>query len=136
MSYELKLEQFSGPLEKLLELIEARKLEITQISLADVTADFLRVAAQLILIKSKALLPSLELEPEEKTDIENLEKRLRLYKEFKEAGLHMRQLWSEKNVSFSREFFIGRQPAFYPPEDLGARDFLAAIRKMGPGLAG
>ena len=153
MSYELKLEQFSGPLEKLLELIEARKLEITQISLADVTADFLkyvkslpsetemrvladflRVAAQLILIKSKALLPSLELEPEEKTDIENLEKRLKLYKEFKEAGLHMRQLWSEKNVSFSREFFIGRQPAFYPPEDLGARDLLAAIRKLAESL--
>lgn len=41
MAYELRLEQFSGPIEKLLELIEDKKLEITQLSLAQVTADFL-----------------------------------------------------------------------------------------------
>ena len=41
MNYELKLEKFAGPLEKLLELIEERKLDITEISLAQVTDDFL-----------------------------------------------------------------------------------------------
>ncbi len=41
MAYELKFEQFSGPIEKLLELIEEKKLEITRLSLAQVTADFL-----------------------------------------------------------------------------------------------
>ena len=41
-TYELKLEQFSGPIEKLLELIEEKKLEITELSLAEVTADFLQ----------------------------------------------------------------------------------------------
>ncbi len=40
-TYELKTEKFQGPLEKLLELIEEKKLEISEISLAEVTADFL-----------------------------------------------------------------------------------------------
>ncbi|MEK9180402.1 MAG: segregation/condensation protein A [Patescibacteria group bacterium] len=40
--YELKLENFSGPLEKLLELIEEKKLDVKEVSLAQVTDDFLR----------------------------------------------------------------------------------------------
>lgn len=42
MNYELTLGNYSGPLDKLLELIEARKLEITEISLAAVTDDFIK----------------------------------------------------------------------------------------------
>ncbi len=41
-AYELKTEKFQGPLDKLLELIEEKKLEITEISLAEVTNDFLQ----------------------------------------------------------------------------------------------
>ena len=41
MTYEIKLEKFSGPLEKLLELMEERKLAINEVSLAQVTDDFL-----------------------------------------------------------------------------------------------
>lgn len=41
-SYEFKTEKFQGPLDKLLELIEEKKLEITEISLAEVTNDFLQ----------------------------------------------------------------------------------------------
>jgi segregation and condensation protein A len=47
MSYELTLQNYSGPLEKLLELIEERKLAITEISLAAVTDDFLRYLSTL-----------------------------------------------------------------------------------------
>ena len=39
--YELTTEKFSGPMQKLLELIEEKKLEITEFSLAEITADFL-----------------------------------------------------------------------------------------------
>ncbi len=46
-TYELKLENYSGPLQKLLELIEERKLEISEISLARVTDDFLRYLEKL-----------------------------------------------------------------------------------------
>ena len=42
MTYEIKTEKYSGPLEKLLELILEKKLEITTFSLAEVTGDFLR----------------------------------------------------------------------------------------------
>jgi len=40
--YQVKVLDFAGPMEKLLELIEAKKLDITRISLAEVTADFLK----------------------------------------------------------------------------------------------
>ena len=68
MPYKVKLEQFEGPLDLLLELIEKEKLDITRVSLANVAdeylkyiderknitlaglADFLSVASKLILI--------------------------------------------------------------------------------------
>lgn len=131
--YEIKLEQFSGPLNKLLELIEAKKLEITEVSLAAVTADFIGfveklekekgvepgvladfivIAARLLLIKSKVLLPNLELTEEEKVDVADLEQRLKIYREFSakgrsaSGGLTASQqilaLWNQKNLSFSR----------------------------------
>jgi segregation and condensation protein A len=42
MAYELQTEKFSGPLEKLLELIEAQKMDVSEVSMAHVTEDFLR----------------------------------------------------------------------------------------------
>jgi segregation and condensation protein A len=47
MPFELKLDKFSGPLEKLLELMEERKLAINEVSLAQVTDDFLKYLASL-----------------------------------------------------------------------------------------
>lgn len=47
MRYELALEQFQGPLEKLLELIETEKLKISEVSLARVTEGFLRHITEL-----------------------------------------------------------------------------------------
>ena len=78
MTYRVKIEQFEGPLDLLLSLIEEQKLDIVKLSLATVAdqylehiknnkeihlenlSDFLSVAAKLILIKSKALLPMLK----------------------------------------------------------------------------
>jgi len=42
MSYEVRIEQFNGPLSKLLELIEAKELDIALVSMAAVTGDFIR----------------------------------------------------------------------------------------------
>jgi len=84
--YNVKLENFEGPLNLLLELIEKRELDITQLSLAKVADDylefieregeidlanlseFLLIASQLILLKSKALLPVFELTKEEEEE--------------------------------------------------------------------
>lgn len=99
--FNIKTEQFSGPLDLLLRLIEERNLQITDISLSNVTneyleyikqaesstnelADFLVIASTLILIKSKAILPTLELSSEETEEILDLKERLILYKIFKQ----------------------------------------------------
>lgn len=141
-SYELKIKEFGGPIEKLLELIEEKKLDVTTVSLSEITADFLLfteklaqndvnkinpgyladfmvVASKLILIKSKALLPQLELSAEEEGDIKDLEIRLKIYAEFKRAKKHLENLWNSENKSFGRELFGGYKPTvFYPPKSL------------------
>lgn len=136
--YQVQLDKFSGPLEKLLQLIEAKQLEITLVNLAEITADFLKylktldenskhpsvfadfvvIASRLLLIKSKALLPSLELTEEEEADIEDLEKRLKIYKEFKEASGRLHSLWKRGASSYGRELFMNLPPVFYPSENL------------------
>jgi segregation and condensation protein A len=103
-SYKIKTSHFEGPLGLLLNLVEKRKLFINDVSLAQVTDDYLNylnrlgqshpeeisnfitVAATLILIKSKSLLPEFNLTPEEEGDIRALEERLRLYKIFTEVS--------------------------------------------------
>ncbi len=49
LDYEFKIADFSGPIEKLLELIELKKLEINTISLAEITGDFLKYLEELTL---------------------------------------------------------------------------------------
>ncbi len=122
-AYELKTNDFAGPLDKLLELIEEKKLEITKINLSEVTADFVTyiktiqdihpklladfvaIASKLILIKSHTLLPSLELSKEEEEEMKDLEDRLRLYKEFKLAEKNIKAMWAKK-VSYGREYLL------------------------------
>jgi len=118
--FQIKAEQFEGPLAVLLELIEKNKLDITQLSLAKVTDDylaylertegidlanlseFLLIASQLILIKSKALLPLFKLVEEEEEEIEDLQQRLREYQKFKKAAEWLGQRWEKEEMSFSR----------------------------------
>jgi segregation and condensation protein A len=135
MAYEIKLEQFSGPLEKLLDLIEAEKLGVNEVSLAKVTdgflkylekfreggegeerfrvdlrvlADFISVASKLIFLKSKYLLPGLALTDEEEEDIKDLEERLKVYQSLKPALRHLQTLWRTSHKSYSRPYFLGR----------------------------
>lgn len=100
----VKTAVFEGPLHILLELIEKRKLLINDVSLAEVTdeyiarinnlpempvgetADFIALAATLLLIKSRSLLPSLILSDDESRDIKELEYRLALYQLIKDAA--------------------------------------------------
>ncbi len=151
MAYELKLETYQGPLDKLLELIEGKKLEITRLNLAEVTADFLDyvaklekeeegkgippgiladflvVASRLILMKSKALLPNLALSEEEEGEVADLEYRLKLYRELKEAQKHVSRGWSPSPLMASREFLMASETFFYPPQKLSPEKFLAAV---------
>ncbi len=135
---KIKLEKFEGPLSLLLKLIEKEELDITQISLSKIAnqyvdyirsasfidpeslADFLLLAARLLLIKSKAMLPYLY--PEEEEEIEDLEKQLKLYKEFLEATKKVENILGKKKFMFAREFnrkvALGDRATFSPPKDL------------------
>lgn len=148
------MEKFQGPLSKLLELIEAKKMEITEISLAEVTddflkylqtlseadlrlvADFIAVASRLILIKSKFLLPDLSLTGEEEAEIRDLEKRLKIYQELKPMLKNISHLWRGGNREISRPYFLvkglagGGGIVFYPGSELGAEGLLEAMAKV------
>lgn len=163
--FEVKLQQFSGPLDKLLELIEEQKLPIASVSLASVTGDFLDyvnktsqtmepgilsdflvVAAKLVLIKSRALLPNLELTPEEEGDIKDLEKRLEIYREFAarqeisaqrlNASAYLKKLWDQGGISLSRPLFfsLGERQIFYPSPNLSVQTLTTAFKNLTAAL--
>ncbi len=148
--YELSFEYYQGPIEKLLELIEEKKLEVTMVSLSEVTAgffdyleklekegvgngiiaDFLSVASKLLLIKSKFILPSLVMTEEEEEDIKGLETRIKIYQEFKQAKLYIKEMWSERELMGTREFFKGAAQSFYPPKSCAPSDFASALERV------
>lgn len=115
---EINLEKFQGPLGVLLRLIEQEELDITEIALAKIAdeylayveksenigpeemADFLVMAARLLYIKSKALLPYL-VTAEEEEEITELENQLKMYKEFVEASAKISALVGAKKFLFS-----------------------------------
>ncbi|MDF1513286.1 MAG: segregation/condensation protein A [Anaerolineae bacterium] len=108
-TFEIHTPIFEGPLALLLHLIEKNELDITKVALAQVTdefmsyveamrdnvniaviAEFLSVAAQLILIKSKALLPkppeSARIQPDDQDIGDELIRQLRAYRQYKQAA--------------------------------------------------
>jgi segregation and condensation protein A len=135
--------KFSGPLELLLSLIEKEEMDITEIALAKIAdeyilyikshpigpeaiADFLVVAAKLLYIKSKALLPYLST-PEEDEEIAELEKQLKMYKEFLDAAKGIEKMLQKKKFSFQKDLGkSGRKrrlfmwQKFSPPKNITA----------------
>jgi segregation and condensation protein A len=149
-TYQVKLPLFEGPLDLLLHLIEQEELDITKISLAQVTdqylayisqleelrpeilADFLVVAAKLLLIKSQVLLPRPEpplLAAEEEDPGEALARQLREYKLFKKAAQHLHT----RAASGARAVVRIAPPPKFPRNvdlsDITLDDLLAAWRQ-------
>jgi segregation and condensation protein A len=141
--FKIKTESFEGPIDLLLNLIEKRKLMINDVSLAKVTddfisyvqnrkvysikdtADFLVVASTLLLIKSKSLLSSLDLTEEEKTDIRDLELKLKIYKKIKELSSHIKKTFGKEMIFFpnTRKF----EPVFSPSPSMNKENLAIAI---------
>ena len=133
--FRVKTEGFEGPLDLLLSLIETRKLFVNEISMAEVTNDyisyikglsnipaekhiadisyFILVAATLILIKSKSLLPNLELTEDETEKITDLEQRLNLYKIIKNASIDVKNNFGVKVIFWPNDRLWG-DPIFVP----------------------
>lgn len=145
---ELKLSNFDGPLDLLLNLVKENKIEIKDIFVSQVTEQFLAymdqvseldvelaseymaMSATLLEIKSRALLPILkELEPEEETPEEVLIRQLEEYKLFKEIVTELKE---QENVDrFYREpdKNVGREVSVIK-ENLSVEGFIAAFNKF------
>ncbi len=148
-STQVRLESFDGPLALLLALIEARQLDVTTVplgALADAYLDalanlesdrlgnvsaFVAVASQLILIKSRAILPRRTetapgVLPEDEPDPEaELRARLLLYRAHRDAGRRLQEVAIERFGVFRREPSVagasgraGARPPEGPPMDV------------------
>jgi len=139
VDYKVKLEVFEGPLDLLLYLIKKDEIDIYDISLERITSQYLEylqafkelnielagefvvMAANLIYLKSRSLLPVDQQPPEEDAGEDDprweLIRQLIEYKKFKEAAaeLHLRELEQEK--IFAREG--GLSSALQEPLRLG-----------------
>lgn len=149
--YEIQTQEFSGPLDALLTLIESKKMDVTRMSVAAVTADFisyvaslkekkthvsprvladfLSVAAHLLVLKSKALLPRLELDDEE-DEVFDLEHRLEVYKACKRIFDTLTHTWNNASSSYAREFLSSQTPMFYPPPSCNTETLCKALDRV------
>lgn len=148
MAFHIRQEKFEGPLEALAELIDKERLAISEVSLARVAddylayvrglgvvdpeelAEFLVIAAQLMLIKSRSLLPGLQLSEEEEGSIEELEARMRQYKICRERAGDLAALQRRRARIMSREAYRALPPVFYPPAALSAESLERAFRAV------
>lgn len=148
MNYQIKLQDFEGPLELLLTLINNSKLDINEISLAQITdeyleyldnneelsideiADFLVVAAKLLYIKSKLILPE-AMNFVDDEDSANLEKQLKIYKEYYEARKIIKKILNQKNFTYSRTTPLVKIKAkFRPPKNITSENLETKFRKV------
>lgn len=139
--FRVHLEHFDGPFDLLLQLITRRKLDVTEVALAEVTdefvahlaaqgewdldeaSEFLLVAATLLDLKAARLLPSGEVEDE--ADLELLEARdllfarLLQYRAFKQVAGELGDLWAVSARTFPRSVPLEEHfAALLPPLDL------------------
>lgn len=147
MEFTVKLDRYEGPYTKLLDLIEERKLSITEISLVSVADDyiayirsvseknlvdisqFIVVASTLILMKAKSLLPGVVYTEEEEKQVHDLERKLELYAALSYAakriqGIHAKQqLFSREHVSYKGV------PVFVPDQRL-TKEMLHSVASL------
>lgn len=146
-TFAVKIGEFEGPLDLLLDLIEKRKLHISQVTLAQVAddyvnylnahpelpmgemANFILVASTLMLIKSAALLPTLELTVEEKQSAEDLEKRLCEYQKIRELSVLVKKNYGRKMIFF-REQSREMKVVFSPTPEITKDNLLITIKNL------
>lgn len=126
--YQLHLPSFEGPLDVLLGLIERERLDISDLSLVVVTdgflayvealaeppaallAEFLGVAARLLVLKSRAMLPR-PITPDVEPDVDDLARQLREYQQIKRAAQSLRVTEERGWRSFGRPTAAAALPA-------------------------
>lgn len=117
--YLLKLDNFEGPLDLLCHLVDKNKMDIYEVKISDitdqyieyintmqdlkleVTSEFLVMASTLLFLKSKSLLPKVDIEGEEELTEEELIRRIIEYKKYKETSKKLKNFFTE----FSKRFY-------------------------------
>lgn len=145
--FTVAIEGFQGPLELLLTSIEKRERTINDIALAEVaddfiaylhkdgavplieTTQFLLVASTLLLIKSRSLLPTLELTHEEQADIDDLKHRLALYKVVRHAARALKKQWGSQYLYTTKHRYTA-PVMFTPSPDTTPEELLSAARRV------
>ena len=148
-AFQVRIEVFEGPLDLLLTLVKRESLDISSLSLARVTnqfldyfrrlevidvgalAEFCEVAAALILHKSRSMLPRLrQATDDEEPDPGELESRLRAYERYRQVAEQLGRREAEGLRAFVR---IAPAPPDLPPRldpsDVGPLDLAAAFRR-------
>lgn len=146
MPFTIKTESYEGPFEVLLDLIEARKLLVNDLALASITEDFIQhvraqeafpveetanfiqIAATLLLIKSKSLIPDLILSEEENADVEDLKRRLAAYEKVREAARELAKVYGKMMMVPAGE--RAPEPLFSPARDLSADALAEALARV------
>ncbi len=119
MSYHIKLSQFEGPLDLLLHLTAKAKIDLQDIFISEITeqylaymqeieevdmeraSDFLNMASTLLYIKSRSLLPrKSEIEETEEDPEQELIKKLRAYKAFKDISETLKDMQDKAGMNF------------------------------------
>ncbi len=145
-NFAIKTDSYEGPLELVLDLIEQRKLLVNELALTTITDEFIKhvraqdvfpveettnfiqIAATLLLIKSKSLIPDLSLTDEEQEDVDDLKRRLEAYEKVREAAREMSRIFG-KSVMVPRG---ERSPevTFAPSRDLSAQALADALARI------
>ena len=123
MNYEVKINEFEGPLDLLLHLIKESNIEINDISIdeitkqyldylntmkemdMEITSNYLVMASELMLIKSKSLLPKIEdndEQDEEEPDKESLINRLIEYQKYKDIKNNFKNMEQERKSIYTK----------------------------------
>ncbi len=145
MIQEIKLEKFQGPLDLLLQLIELEKLNITEVSLSQLTeqflnfldklendrseelADFLVIATKLVYLKSKTLLPYLYPEEDEGPSLAD---QLKMYQQYILASKKVNILWSQNRIAYGRVEPPVKNTEFVLPLNARGEDLLKSMQKL------
>ena len=132
--FHVRTDGFEGPFELVLDQIEARKLLVNDLALANITEDFIthvraqetfpveetanfiQIAAMLLLIKSKSLIPDLALTDEENADVDDLKRRLEAYEKVRDASHELAKIFGEAVMAPAGE--RSQEVVFAPAQDL------------------
>lgn len=144
--FTITTDSYQGPFELVLDLIHERKLLVNELALADITddfiqhvrgqetfpmeetANFIQVAATLLLIKSKSLIPDLALTEEEQEDVDDLKRRLEAYEKVRDAARELGKIFGRTQL-----FSAGvraPEPTFSPARDLSTDALCEALARI------